>query len=121
MHVLVCDDDQLLRELVRYEMEGAGHTVSEAVDGVEALAKSALEAPDVILLDLMMPRMDGNEVIRQLRKRDGVRPSVIVLSAKSREEDALGAFQSGADGYVIKPFVPELLAEQVSAIAGASA
>lgn len=117
MHVLVCDDDRLLRELIRYQMEKVGHTVSEAIDGAEALAKWTEEAPDVILIDLMMPRVEGNEVIRKIREEAGRRTCVIVVSAKAREEDAIRAFGNGADGYLVKPFSPERLADEVSAIA----
>ena len=116
--VLVIDDDRNLRKIISTNLELAGYTVETAEDGPDALGKIGQFEPDLVLLDLMMPRMDGFEVAQQIR---GHRlPSIanvpiIMLSAKSETEDKLRGFDAGADDYMTKPFGPQELLARVHA------
>jgi CheY-like chemotaxis protein len=114
--VLVVDDDEDLRILARKALMHAGHTVLEAAGGEEGLKLIELQNPDLLLLDLMMPGMDGFEVLRQLRARETGRPlPVIVLTALGDEESARSSFQFGATDFLIKPFSPPQLDVRVRA------
>jgi CheY-like chemotaxis protein/ribonuclease BN (tRNA processing enzyme) len=108
--VLIVDDDEDLRILARKALMHAGHTVLEAADGAQGLELIELHKPDLLLLDLVMPGMDGFEVLRQLRARETGRPlPVIVLTARGDEESARSSFQVGATDFLIKPFsAPQL-------------
>jgi DNA-binding response OmpR family regulator len=85
-----------------------------AFDGVEALASLEQNRPEVLILDLMMPKLGGFDLLSRLRDREGPRPRVIVLSARGREEDVTRAFDLGADDYVTKPFNPQELLARVA-------
>ena len=116
--VLVVDDDRNLRKIISTNLELAGFSVETAADGREALEKIEPFLPDVVLLDLMMPHMDGYEVARNLRGH--ANPSVanvpiIMLTAKSETEDKLRGFEAGADDYITKPFGPQELLARVRA------
>ncbi len=114
--VLVVDDDEDLRILARKALMHAGHTVLEAGGGEEGLKLIELQKPDLLLLDLIMPGMDGFEVLRQLRARETGRPlPVIVLTALGDEESARSSFQFGATDFLIKPFSPPQLDVRVRA------
>jgi DNA-binding response OmpR family regulator len=102
--VLVADDDPLLRGLVSAHLRSAGHQCIDAVNGHEAIALARSEAPDIVLLDHMMPQGDGPSVLRALRAADGRRIPVIMLTARTHGEDKVHAFDAGADDYVVKPF-----------------
>ncbi|MDX1613820.1 MAG: response regulator transcription factor [Candidatus Promineifilaceae bacterium] len=107
--VLVVDDEQSLRDFVRRNLEVRGCTVLTAANGLEALAQFDNHHVDLIIMDLMMPHMDGLEAIRRVRQRDLV--PIIVLSALGEESDKVKALDLGADDYLSKPFgVAELLA-----------
>jgi two-component system, OmpR family, phosphate regulon response regulator PhoB len=112
--VLVCDDEQVLRALVRATLDGTGHEVVEARDGDEALVQARLHAPDLILLDMMMPGRSGIDVLAELR-RDTVlcRTPVVMLSARTQLSDREAAVEAGVDRYMPKPFSPLELAEVV--------
>jgi len=110
--VLVVDDEPAQRALLSYNLEAAGFRVATASDGEEALLVVAEEAPDVILLDWMLPRVSGIEVCRQLKaQRGGADAAIIMVSARSDESDRVRGLETGADDYITKPYsVTELLA-----------
>ena len=109
MRVLVVDDEPPLVKLVRLNLEASGYSVLTAQDGTSAVKIVAEEQPDLVLLDVLLPEMDGFETCRRIREFSQV--PVIMLTAKVREEDKLKGFEAGADDYLTKPFsVKELLA-----------
>ncbi len=103
LKVLVADDEPKLVLALRLMLEGAGYTVVEASDGIEALAVFSSEHPDLVLLDIMMPNMDGYQVCREIRRSSPEVP-VLFLSAKSELSDMSVGFHLGADDYIVKPF-----------------
>ncbi|MFZ2503235.1 MAG: response regulator transcription factor [Nocardioides sp.] len=108
--VLVVDDDQAVRESLRRSLEFNGYAVSLANDGVEALASIGRATPDVVIMDVMMPRLDGIETTRSLRKAGNDVP-VLVLTARDAIGDRVEGLDAGADDYLTKPFaLQELLA-----------
>ena len=107
--ILVVDDEQSIRKFLRISLTASGHTVSEAKTAEECLAHCQQTVPDLILLDLVLPDMDGQEVITSLRDSSPVQ--IIVLSARNSEADKVEAMDRGADDYLVKPFsVGELMA-----------
>jgi two-component system KDP operon response regulator KdpE len=100
--VLVVDDDRALLRVLRLGLAAKGHEVSTATSGEEALSKAATESPDVIILDLGLPDLDGIDVCRRIRQWSDV--PILVLSATAGEERKVSALDSGADDYVTKPF-----------------
>jgi DNA-binding response OmpR family regulator len=108
---LVVDDEAAIARLVEINLKRAGYEVSIARDGVEALEKVRDQRPDIIICDVMMPRLDGIQVLRQLKADAATRDiPVIMLTAKSQHEDILNGWQSGTEMYLTKPFSPpELL------------
>jgi excisionase family DNA binding protein len=112
--VLVVDDDARLRELIRVNLEYDGMTVIEAASAEEGLRAIDTEAPDLVMLDVMMPGIDGWGVAEQLAEDDEMREiPVVFLSARAAQEDRLHAQELGAVGYVVKPFDPLELAGKV--------
>lgn len=107
--ILVADDDQLLRAIIRDHLERAGHTVLEAGDGIAAIDIALDERPDCLLLDVMMPLARGLEVVRRVRQAEGWHPAIAMISARTRVTDRLNALDAGADVYFEKPFEPETL------------
>ena len=115
--ILVVEDEASLVTLLRYNLEGAGFEVMEAIDGEEALVAVAERKPDLILLDWMLPLVSGLEVCRQLRRRPESRDvPIIMLTARGEEEDRIRGLDNGADDYVTKPFSPSELLARVRAI-----
>jgi DNA-binding response OmpR family regulator len=112
--VLVVDDDPLLVRLVRTHLEKAGYKVSTAADGEQALEVAANELPDLVVLDLMIPKLDGFEVCRRIREFSLV--PVVMLTARGEPVDRLRGFEMGADDYLAKPFVPAELLARVRAV-----
>jgi len=115
--VLVIDDERDLIELVRYNLEREGFDVIAALDGESGLAMAAQHRPDVVLVDLMLPGIDGLEVCRLMRTEDrtaGI--PVIMLTAKTAESDRVVGLELGADDYVTKPFSPRELGARVKAV-----
>ncbi len=110
--VLAVDDEQHIRRLVQVSLERQGFEVLTAVDGKDALAKIAADRPDLVVLDVMMPQIDGFEVLKSLRKSKETRDlPVIMLTAKTQDADVFTGWQHGADLYLTKPFNPtELIA-----------
>jgi DNA-binding response OmpR family regulator len=112
--ILVVDDDPNVVKLVQLYLERDGHEVLTASDGVAGLERVREELPDLIVLDLMMPRMDGMEVCRTIRAESSV--PVVMLTAMVEEDDRLAGFDLGADDYMTKPFSPRELAARVRAV-----
>ncbi|HVE75319.1 MAG TPA: response regulator [Actinomycetota bacterium] len=109
--ILVVDDEAAVRQLVRIVLEGEGHSVMEAANGTLGLQEVEAFKPELLVLDVMMPGMDGYDVLRELRRRGlkkGMR--VLLLTAKSAESDFIAGWKLGVDEYMTKPFDPELLA-----------
>jgi len=110
--ILIVDDDDRLREFVRVNLEMEGYSVVEAADAEQGLAALDEEPPDLILLDVMMPKVDGWEMLRRVQERHGVGSiPVIMFSGKVEEEDLRTAASRGAQGYIGKPFNPQQLIE----------
>ena len=115
--VLVIDDAKDLIELVRFNLEKSGFDVLGAIDGHSGLEIARQHAPDIILLDLMMPGMDGLEVCRHLREDSRTRQiPIIMLTARAEEADRIVGLELGADDYITKPFSPRELVARVKAI-----
>lgn len=109
-HILTVDDETNIRRLLQVNLQRAGYRVTMACDGVEALESVRQERPDLVVLDVMMPRMDGFEVLRQLRMDTTTAElPVIMLTAKAQDADVFRGWQSGADCYLTKPFNPHEL------------
>lgn len=115
--ILVVDDEPSIVDLVRFTLEDADVQVVEASDGAEALVLARRIKPDLILLDVQMPRLDGLEVCRQLRREpDFARAPIILLTAAGQEADRARGLGAGADEYLTKPFSPLALLALVEAL-----
>ena len=113
--ILVCDDDPLILDLLEHRLSGRGYRVELANDGREALATVAKRRPDAVVLDAMMPNVDGFEVLRRLRDADLTRRiPVVMLTARRQERDIVGALELGADDFISKPFIPEELLSRLA-------
>ena len=112
--VLVVDDEPMVREVLAHYLTHDGFTVVEAVDGEEAVAKLDECAPDLVLLDLMLPKKHGLEVLRHARSTSDV--PVILLTALGDEKDRVAGLELGADDYVVKPFSPREVAARVKSV-----
>ena len=113
-HILVVDDEPMVREVLARYLEKEGFAVQTAEDGEQALAAFESSPPDLVLLDLMLPRIDGLEVLRRMRERN--RSAVIMLTAKGEETDRVVGLELGADDYVTKPFSPREVVARVRAV-----
>jgi DNA-binding response OmpR family regulator len=117
--VLVADDDPDIRSLVTLRLERSGYEVVAARDGEQALAAALERAPDLALLDVMMPKLDGYEVTERLRQEEATRHlPVILLTARVQETDIARGVEAGADDYVKKPFSTSELRDRVQAVLG---
>jgi DNA-binding response OmpR family regulator len=117
--ILVADDEEDLRELVTYRLTRSGYRVIGAGDGQEALELAAERAPDLMVLDVMMPKLDGYELTRRVRAEEALSSiPVILLTARSQESDIDRGFEVGADDYLKKPFNPDELVARVRAVLG---
>lgn len=114
--VLVVDDEPTIAEVVSRYLERAGYQTRIAGDGPTAIETAAQHRPDLVVLDLMLPHIDGLEVMRRLREQDRERIAVILLTAKSEEADRVIGLRLGADDYVVKPFSPAELVARVDAV-----
>jgi DNA-binding response OmpR family regulator len=114
--VLVVDDEPTIAEVVSRYLERAGYETATAGDGLRAVQLAAERRPDLVVLDLMLPGLDGLEVLRILREGDGARTPVILLTAKGEQDDKLVGLRNGADDYVVKPFSPKELVARVDAV-----
>jgi two-component system response regulator ResD len=114
--VLVVDDEPTITEVVARYLERAGYRTRVAADGQRAIEMATSQRPDLVLLDLMLPGLDGLEVMRRLRELDRDRIAVILLTAKGDESDRVIGLRLGADDYVVKPFSPAELVARVDAV-----
>jgi CheY-like chemotaxis protein len=115
--VLVVDDDAQVHRLLRVNFELEGYQVDSAFDGPEALAAISKRRPDVLVCDVMMPGLDGVEVVRRLRGDPKTADlPVVLVSAKAQKGDAAAGKEAGADAYVTKPFDPQELLDTVSSL-----
>ena len=112
--LLIVDDEMRIRELIKKYAKFEGYEVDEAADGMEALEKCRSNDYDLVILDIMMPELDGFSVCRELRKNRPV--PVIILSARGEEYDRIHGFELGIDDYVVKPFSPRELMMRVAAV-----
>jgi DNA-binding response OmpR family regulator len=116
--VLVADDDPLLRGILEHKLSRAGYVVALAEDGRAALERSRALKPAVLVLDAMMPILDGFEVLRRLKGDDQTRPiAVVMLTALKRQDDIVSALQLGAADYLPKPFNPDELVARLARLA----
>ncbi len=114
IRILVADDELSIIKFLRATLEARGYEVLTAINGVEALQKVGMELPDLVILDIMMPEMDGFEVCQRLREWSQI--PVIMLSARSDEKDKVKCLSIGADDYLTKPFGIEELVARVNAV-----
>ncbi len=115
--ILIVEDDHALAEVLDYNLTREGYDVTRAYEGRDGLVQAKLRMPDIIILDVMLPLVNGIEVCRQLRATPETRNTVIImLTAKSEESDQLVGFSVGADDYVLKPFSVRVLLERIRAL-----
>jgi DNA-binding response OmpR family regulator len=117
--ILAADDDEDILELVTFRLERSGYTVLQARDGEEAFQLAKEKKPDLAVLDVMMPKMDGFELTRRLRAEEATsRIPIILLTARAQDADLQQGFDAGADDYIRKPFSPQELRARVQSILG---
>jgi len=117
--ILVVDDEQALVELVKMRLETNGYEVLSAFDGQEALDKARKEKPDLIILDLMLPKIDGYKVCRMLKFDEKYKKIPIILfTARAQESDKKMGQDVGADSYIVKPFEPKALLAKIKELTG---
>jgi len=114
--VLVVDDEPTITEVVSRYLDRAGYSAAIAADGAQALAAANEHWPDLVVLDLMLPRVGGLEVMRRLREQHHDRVPIILLTAKGEESDRIVGLRLGADDYVVKPFSPAELVARIDAV-----
>jgi CheY-like chemotaxis protein len=116
-HILVAEDERDIRELINFTLMFAGHTVTTAANGVEAVELVANITPDLIMMDVRMPRMTGYEACRQIKAMEKMKDvPVVFLSAKGQDEEIQTGIDAGAAAYILKPFAPEELSRRVGEI-----
>lgn len=113
-HILICDDVSTVHETLGAYLSAEGYTYISAFDGEKALELAQNENPDLIVLDLMMPKMSGTDVCREIRKNSNV--PIIMLTAKGEEIDRILGLELGADDYIIKPFSPREVVARIKAV-----
>ena len=113
-NLLVVDDEVRIRSIIKKYAEFEGHTVTEAADGMEAVLMSRTQSFDLIIMDIMMPELDGFSACREIRKSSDV--PIIMLSARGEEYDRINGFELGVDDYVVKPFSPKELMLRIDAV-----
>jgi two-component system response regulator ResD len=114
--VLVVDDEPTITEVVARYLQRAGYRTAIAADGAQALAAAGAQRPDLVVLDLMLPKLGGLEVMRRLREHDHARIPIILLTARGEESDRITGLKLGADDYVVKPFSPAELVARIDAV-----
>jgi len=119
--ILVVDDEAYIVHILEFSLGMEGFEVVTAFDGEEAIAKAERELPDLIVLDIMMPKLDGYETCRRLKAKERTKDiPIILLSAKGRSIDQKVGLEAGADDYIIKPFSPRKLVERIGSYIGRS-
>ncbi|MDD4871899.1 MAG: response regulator transcription factor [Kiritimatiellae bacterium] len=115
--ILVVEDDEDIMELISYNLKREGYSVMKAVNGEEAIKQAQSALPDIVLLDLMLPEIDGLEVCRRLKSDSKTRNiPVVMVTAKDEESDVVAGLELGAEDYVVKPFRPKELVARVRAV-----
>ena len=115
--ILIAEDERDIRELVSFSLQFGGFTVVQAANGVEALERAQAERPDLILMDVRMPKMTGYEACKQMKQMPELRDiPVVFLSAKGQESEIQTGLEAGAEEYILKPFAPDELVKQVQAV-----
>ena len=112
--ILIADDDELIVDALRYHLQKVGYTVFTAYDGAEAVQQALIQTPDLILLDVMMPKLQGWEVCREIRQKSTV--PILMLTARGEERDRIRGLEMGADDYIVKPFSPSQLVARIRAV-----
>lgn len=120
-HILIVDDAATVRMYHRAILEGAGHAVTEAVNGIEALEKALAASFDLYLVDVNMPRMDGYSFLRALRLEDIAQAPAIMVSTEAEDGDRRQAVEAGANLYIVKPTRPQQLLRYVTLLLGEAA
>lgn len=116
-HILVIEDEEDILAIIHYNLSKAGYRISSRTTGEEGLKAAQEEAPDLIVLDLMLPGIDGREVCRRLRQTPAIAEvPVIMLTAKGEDDDIIAGFEVGADDYVTKPFSYQVLQARIQAV-----
>src|ERR1700676_3434504 len=115
--ILIIEDERALTKVLAYNLQREGYEVTVAHDGVEGLRRAQDNPPDLVILDLMLPGMDGLDVCRELRAGEATRPiPILMLTAKAEETDQVVGFSLGADDYVTKPFSVKVLLQRIKAL-----
>ena len=112
--ILIVDDEEKIREVIREYAEFSGYVAEEAADGMSAIGMVKLNDYDLIIMDIMMPKLDGFSAVKEIQKIKSI--PVIMLSARGEEYDKLFGFELGIDDYVVKPFSPKELMARVNAV-----
>jgi len=116
-HILVAEDERDIRELINFTLVYAGHQVTQAANGAEALELAPKVKPDLIMMDVRMPKMTGYEACRQIKQIEELKSvPVVFLSAKGQDEEVQTGIEAGAVDYILKPFAPEDLTRRVGEI-----
>jgi DNA-binding response OmpR family regulator len=112
--ILIVDDEEDLRKMLRFRLESVGYEVDEAIDGQEGLDKARSCIPDLMILDLMLPKLDGYKVCRMLKFDERYKHMpIIMFTARAQKRDEQLSREMGADAYITKPFEPHLLLEKI--------
>lgn len=116
-HILVAEDERDIRELINFTLSFAGHKVTQAANGAEAVELAKQHHPDLIMMDVRMPKMTGYEACREIKKDDTLRNiPVVFLSAKGQEDEVQTGLEVGAVAYILKPFAPDELTRRITEI-----
>lgn len=116
-HILVAEDERDIRELINFTLMFAGHKVTQAANGAEALELALQVKPDLVMMDVRMPKMTGYEACRQMKQHEEIRHvPVVFLSAKGQDEEVQTGIEAGAEAYILKPFAPEELTRRIADI-----
>ena len=115
--ILVAEDERDIRELINFTLSFAGHEITQAANGAEAVVKAQEVLPDLIMMDVRMPKLTGYEACRQMKDIDSVKDiPVVFLSAKGQDEEIATGMEVGAIDYILKPFAPDELTQRISEI-----
>ncbi|MCA0458996.1 MAG: response regulator [Chloroflexi bacterium] len=116
-NILIAEDERDIRDLIQFTLTFAGHKITAAANGAEALELAPKVKPDLIMMDVRMPKMTGYEACREMKKIDEIKNiPVIFLSAKGQDEEKQTGIDAGAVAYILKPFAPDDLTRQISDI-----
>ncbi|MEP6985969.1 MAG: response regulator [Chloroflexota bacterium] len=116
-NILIAEDERDIRDLIQFTLMFAGHKITAAANGAEALELAPKVKPDLIMMDVRMPKMTGYEACREMKKIDEIKNvPVIFLSAKGQDEEKQTGIEAGAIAYILKPFVPDELTRQIADI-----